>query len=160
MRQIKFRGKRVDNGEWVCGSLITVYYTKVNKLSECDTRIKLQDGYNTDCPEYNVDPARVSQFTGLLDKNGKEIWEGDILEFMGGTCDYLSLNHYGQKHSIGTILVVSNLNSGFTLQLPIHIGNTTPNLVGNISNYDFWNHQSSFKIIGNIHDNPSLLTNK
>ena len=97
------------------------------------------------------------QFTGLTDKNGKEIFEGDIVKFIGGTCDFLPLNFYGQKYEKGQILKVAKLESGFTLQ-KVTNNSDIPNVVGNITNYDFWNHQRSFEIIGNIFKNPELLT--
>ncbi len=132
MRQIKFRGKRIDNREWVYGCLsvgINCCYIAEN-FGINTTR----NGTLLCCtPNYNeVDPATIGQFTGLLDKNGNEIWEGDVYRIEFSKIEELySVDINVIKYSI------ADGYSGFTIEFS-----------------DF------AEVIGNIHDNPSLLTNK
>ena len=122
MRTIKFRGKRVNNSEWVYGNL----------LLDRETGCYICEGIGSSATE--VKPESVGQFTGLHDKNGKEIYEGDILNFGNN-------NHVEVKFENGAFTVFSEpLGWDFD-------SDDTPILT------DF----KYCEIIGNIHENPSLI---
>ena len=129
MREFLLRGKRTDNGEWVCG-----YYTKARYfLNKKEMHIIFEPDVEAfphcEFTGYEeVLPETVGQYTGLTDKNGVRIFEGDIV-------DYISSDVIGNPKT-GTIIVEDMTDYDTMIYL---------------------NHSDELQIIGNIHDNPDIL---
>lgn len=134
MREILFRGKRIDNGEWIYGDVVQFPIHGIVRIVEQEPSYK----------DAEVDLDTVGQYTGLTDKNGKKIFEGDILkiihkyqspfdddtkEYTDITTDVVFFDDEGLCFSYGKspfLCVVDNVTA-------------------------------EYEVVGNIHDNPELL---
>ena len=146
MREILFRGKRVDNGEWIKGFYIEANHHWHNKGVHKEWIVKnvIQNGgWCNVGSKYAVIPETVGQYTGLTDKNGTKIFEGDIVEIV--TVDKKEKRKFVVE--IGECLetneevccyAVYHRFFGTPITFPI-------------------NHIDLTEVIGNIHDNPELL---
>lgn len=146
-REIKFRGKRVDNGEWVYGSLVNNLWVN-NKTGDVCEIIPAHD--TNDCWEdyasegiYEVIPETVGQFVGVIDILGKQCYEKDIVTIEQSTIGRGSRTKYKKFNT-----VITFDNGSFDAPFPKDYGE-----------YRFrrglWFH--NFEIIGNIYENPELM---
>lgn len=127
MREILFRGKRADNGEWVYGSPI---------FQDNYALIRFWNSEEFNYEEYLVMPESITEFTGVADKNGKKIFEGDIIK----SCEYddIYLVKYCADDNYPAFDVVPEMNVECNGLSHLHI-------------------VEGIEVIGNIHDNPELL---
>lgn len=129
MRTIKFRGKDIETAEWLYGNIQVPSKQGVPYFM-----------YDCDHNQKEVIPKTVGQFTGLLDKNGKEIYEGDII--FSQKCDCRAILHK-VEYNVDNAMFVAKPIQGW--------------------DFDFcqirkdWVDKYGKEIIGNIYDNPELL---
>ena len=158
MRDYLFRGKRKDNGEWVEGYYYKAKYCRTDD-ELCDyITVPHPKEYNEPSSHYIVDPDTVGQYTGLKDKNGKKIFEGDIVTENSGDVRLLcDINK--KKNHIG---VVKFGEHSVPSDDPFEWGEAYGFFIDGevftpaISEYGHY-HDYDLEVIGNIHDNPELL---
>jgi uncharacterized phage protein (TIGR01671 family) len=131
MREILFRGKRIDNGEWVEGA----YYHQTEFYGDSfdghyiiTTTDELEDNMMDVC---RVIPETVGQYTGLTDKNGTKIFEGDIVKWSWDTV-------FQVVYDDCYLGFIAKEKTGYHICL---------------DNYGL----NKIEVIGNVHDNPELL---
>ena len=143
MREIKFRGKNLNTKEWVYGDLL--------QWNDGETAIGvhgqfIDDGYhfneNYDKTPY-VDETTVGQYTGLKDKNGKEIYEGDIISVNG---KYPKLIRYIDEWASYCLANLTDLDCDLKTRYWHQVSPC------------WWtDYKREIKVIGNVYDNPELL---
>lgn len=162
MREILFRGKRTDNGEWVYGYVAetTVSGASGSKIATVIYK-KPRKPYDDDW--WEIDPSTVGQYTGLTDKYGVKIFEGDIVKYYDNLVetDYTAVVKFGKYEQDGSDGEYEPTECiGFYVE---------------VDSYFTWNYiygwepcsyslqrsllevAKSCEVIGNIHDNPELL---
>lgn len=127
MREILFRGKSKTTGKWFYGNLFVE-----------DAKGRTHVGITTKAC-FNIDPETVGQFTGMTDKNGTKIFEGDILLEKGKV----------NNGDTGAIDVES--------KRIVSIENAADGYMCIVSNYRSLVHHKTIEVIGNIHENKELL---
>ena len=147
MRTIKFRGKRLNDREWVYGSLLKhdkIDLAVIVNIDNIDksTIVKITT---------SVDPNTIGQFTGLYDKNGEEIYEGDILLWTRKNVhiEGRPLRDFADRCEI----FYDDGKCAFRFKYKLDCGSCC----GLLDFSDDRADESYIEIVGNIHDNPDLM---
>ena len=134
MRDYLFRGKRIDNGEWVYWNIYGEFCTSKGRRTRLTRKTPYGEKYFYHIYEIKqlIDSETVGQYTSLTDKNGKKIFEGDIVDILD------------ENEEIGVIKWADD-DAMFTI-----------NSDGWYTSFNiYWS--IDLEVIGNIHDNPEIL---
>ena len=134
-RVIKFRGKRLTDGKWIYGD-----FFRNRRLAFIAADVIVENPLAS-WQDYNVDPDTVGQFTGLYDREGNEIFEGDVVTGL----EYADF-HTGDDGNVNAVVVWDTEWASFMLDAGCRV-NIRP--CADI--------RRRIRVTGNIHDNPSLL---
>ena len=151
-REILFKAKRKDNGEWVEGGYFSEPYTDKKYIIRWNS---FGLGFN----EFiEVAPDTICQYTGLTDKNGKKIWENDILMGHGNDRD-LSKVVFGKFYVIDaeTLRRVDEVIGWHTETIETDALSKCEPFCLPMPLTDFYIERSEFEVFGNVFDNPELL---
>lgn len=156
-REILFKAKRKDNGEWVEGyyradkDLDTHYICGWNYYAS-------ENGLEREPFEEEINTDTLCQYTGLTDKNGRKIWENDILIGHGNDRD-LSKVVFGEFDVIdaGTLEIVDRVIGWHTEVVETDALSKCEPFCLQMPLTDFYIKRSEFEVFGNIFDNPELL---
>ena len=128
MRTIKFRGKKLHNGKWVCGYLSDVDNTPIGKVGIINSKPF------SGCEESSMVIAEtIGQFTSLYDRNKKEIYEGDLLKLQDDDTGLIEVRFV---RGVFAFLWQGDLDDELPINAPT---------------------QEWATVVGNIHDNPEKL---
>lgn len=163
-REILFRGKRTDKGEWVEGSLVQMLVD--GRIASCIAPIEEVGRANKDVPRmgilytlykdiFIVHPDTLGQYTGITDKNDKKIFEGDIVAFTFHS-DLAEHARLEERPEITENHVILFHDGSFWMKRIVVPDSLTVHLFGGrIMLESLWKHR--IEVIGNIHDNPEML---
>lgn len=131
MREIKFRGFNRKNNEWLYG----FYLQNRGAHFVCPDEFAIGKSWD----DYEIDPDTLGQFTGLHDKKGNEIYEGDVVRIYDSDYEKYSVQQVKFAHGV------------------FGVDNWTKKILTTLSFFMGCDSEYSVEVIGNIHDHPSLL---
>ena len=146
-REILFKAKRLDNGEWVIGCLLKdgltgqhFIHAEGNSVNESD---KVNEEGFLQFVAFEVDESTICRYTGLTDKNGNKIWENDVVTFPD--CEMSTESGYGDVFvNAGKVAYdTESMSYFFTNRVTVDMGDIII--------------KEEVEVIGNIFDNPELL---
>lgn len=158
-----FRGKRIDNGEWVEGYYVHYKNSRLGKDGHVIFEILSNGEIHPMATSALVDPTTIGECTGLKDKNGKLIFEGDIVreffEGVGTEYDYTDFGTEGFKYDFEGYKIGKVTFGGYGTFITSTYGELF--IEGEEADYKPTRRKRlaayRCEIIGNIHDNPELL---
>ena len=162
MREILYKAKRIDNGEWVYGSYLYTFCEDKN----CPI-VGIQGEKHWIVEEngniFWIDEDTICQFTGMYDMNGEEIWENDIIklhQFLFDGSEYEKEILISIEYMSEMMCFVANLIEAKEIKRYMGYEDEDTEKVVVPFNDFYGLHEESFEVIGNIFDNAELLENK